>query len=380
MSAAPTIVPVASKAEMARFIRLPQRLNANDPNFIMPLVMEREEALSPKVNPFFQHAEAQFFLAVRDGRDVGRISAQIDRLAPQEPGRPTGAFGLIAAEDDPAIFKALLGAAEDWLKARGMVAARGPLNLSVNEEVGLLVEGFDTPPMVMMGHDPAYTGGRIEEQGYTRAKDVYAYLNWLTPGNPMDRLLSRATRDPGRGVTLRPLDMKRYKAEVAMLTEILNDAWRDNWGFTPTTEEETHHLANAMRPLIDPRLIWFGEIDGEVAGVMVCLPNLNEAIAGLNGKLLPFGWVQLLWRLKVAKVKSLRIPLMGVKRKYAADRRGQMLPFQLIAKVAEAARRQKYERVEFSWILEDNWPMRKIAEGAHAERYKTYRIYEKALG
>lgn len=380
MSGAIRIVPVRSKAEMERFIRLPLRLNAGDPNFIMPLLMERREALDPKVNPFFQHAEAQFFLAVRDGRDVGRISAQIDRLAPQEPGRPAGAFGLIAAEDDPAIFAALLAEAEAWLKARGMAVSRGPLNLSVNEEVGLLVEGFGAPPMVMMGHDPDYVGERIEQQGYAKAKDIYAYLCSLAPGNAMDRLLARAQRDPGRGVKLRPLDMSRYKAEVATLTEILNDAWRDNWGFTPTTEAETAHLANAMRPLIDPKLIWFGEIDGDTCGVMVCLPNLNEAIEGLDGKLLPLGWAQLLWRLKVRKVKSLRVPLMGVKRAYANDRRGQLLPFQMIGSVAAEARKQGYERVEFSWILEDNLAMRKIAEGAQADRYKTYRIYEKAIG
>jgi GNAT superfamily N-acetyltransferase len=374
-----TIHPVATKAELERFIQLPIRLNARDPAFIAPLLMERREALSTKINPFFAHAEAQMWLAVRDGRDVGRISAQIDKLAPQDPDRPAGSFGLIAAEDDPAIFAALLAEAEAWLKARGMKVAVGPFNLSVNEEVGLLVDGFETPPMVMMGHDPRYTGGRIEEQGYAKAKDVYAYMTSLAVGHSLDNQLSRANRAPAPGVVLRQLDMKRYATEVSTLTEILNDAWRDNWGFTPTTEEETRHLASSLRPVIDPRLIWFAEVDGEAAGVLVALPNINEAIRDLGGKLLPFGWAKLLWRLKVTGVKSLRVPLMGVRKVHARSVRGRMLPFQMIGAAAEAARKLGYERCEFSWVLEDNLPMRRICEAAGAERYKTYRLYEKAL-
>jgi len=373
------IQPVTGKAELERFIRLPNRLNQDDPAYVAPLLMERREALSPKINPFFTHAEVQMWLAVRDGRDVGRISAQIDSLAPQDPARPAGAFGLIAGEDDPLVFRALFAVAEAWLKARGMAAAVGPLNLSVNEEVGLLVDGFETPPMVMMGHDPGYVGAQIEGQGYAKSKDLYAYLTSLQAGHKLDAHLSRVTRTIPDGVTLRPLNMKRYEADVATLTSILNDAWRDNWGFTPTTEAETRHLAAAMRPVVDSRLVWFAEIDGEAAGVLVALPNLNEAIAGLDGKLLPFGWATLLWRLKVSGVKSLRVPLMGVRKVHAKSLRGRLLPFQLIEAAARTARGLGYERCEFSWVLEDNLPMRRICEAAGAERYKTYRLYEKAL-
>jgi GNAT superfamily N-acetyltransferase len=374
-----TILPVATKAELERFIRLPMRLSAGDPAYIAPLLMERRDALSPKINPFFGHAEVQLWLATRDGRDVGRISAQIDHLAPQDPARPAGSFGLIAAEDDPTIFAALLAQAEAWLKARGMASAVGPFNLSVNEEVGLLVDGFETPAMVMMGHDPRYVGRRIEEQGYAKAKDVYAYITSLVAGHGLDAQLSRSARKLAPGVVLRQLDMKRYEAEVVTLTDILNDAWRDNWGFTPTTEDETRYLAKALRPVIDPRLIWFAEIDGVTAGVMVLLPNINEAIFDLKGKLLPFGWAKLLWRLKVTGVKSLRVPLMGVRKAYAGTLRGKLLPFQLIEAAARTARGLGYERCEFSWILEDNTAMLRICEAAGAERYKTYRLYEKAL-
>ncbi|WP_374470502.1 dATP pyrophosphohydrolase [Phenylobacterium sp.] len=372
------IVPVTTPDELDRFVRLPMRLNRHDPNYIAPLLMERREALSPKTNPFFAHAEVQLWLAVRDGRDVGRISAQIDALMPQAMGR-AGHFGMIAAEDDPAVFAALFAAAEGWLRDRGRDRALGPFNLSINEEVGLLVDGHDTPPMVMMGHDPAYVGGRIEALGYAKARDVYAYLADTTHDLP-DRILNRIRRGPPEGVVVRELDMSRYEEEVRDLTQILNDAWADNWGFTPTTEAETAQLAKALKPVIDRRLTWFAEIDGEPAGFIVFLPNVNEAIRDLDGKLLPFGWAKLLWRLKVKGLKTARVPLMGVRRKFAATARGTLLPFLLMDAGASAARRLGYQRAELSWILEDNRAMNHILQAAGAEVYKTYRIYEKALG
>jgi len=375
--AAIEIVPVSTPRELERFIRLPMRLGAADPNYIAPLLLERREALQAKSNPFFDHAEVQFWLAVKDGRDVGRISAQIDHLNPQTK-EGYGNFGLIAGEDDPEVFAALLAEAEAWLKARGCRAALGPINLSTNEEVGLLVEGHDTPPMFMMGHDAPWTGGRIEAQGYVKAKDLFAYQCSVADDLP-EAIRRRIRKGPAEGVTLRMLDMKRFGEEVRTLTGILNDAWSGNWGFTPTTEAETKQLATALKAVIDPRLTWFAEIDGEPAGFMVLLPNINEAIADLHGKLLPFGWAKLLWRLKVKGLKTGRVPLMGVKRKFAGTHRGQLLPFQLIDAVVQAARRQGYRSYELSWILEDNQAMRRICEAGGARIYKTYRLYEKAL-
>ncbi|KSB91232.1 dATP pyrophosphohydrolase [Caulobacter vibrioides] len=378
-SEAISVLPVRTPDELKRFIALPARLNAKDPHWITPLTLERTEALSPKTNPFFQHAEVQLFLAVRGGRDVGRISAQIDELTPQKtPGRLDGHFGLIAAEDDAEVFAALLLTAEAWLRERGRTHVMGPFNLSINEEVGLLVDGFDTPPMVMMGHDPAYAGGRVEQQGYAKAKDVYAYYAPMHVDLP-PAVRRRAERPPAEGVVLRQLDMSRYDEEVVTLTDILNDAWKDNWGFTPTTEAETAQLAKALKAVIDKRLTWFAEIDGEAAGFLVFLPNVNEAIADLDGKLLPFGWAKLLWRLKVKRVKSARIPLMGVKRKFAESIRGRMLPFQMMHAGRTSALALGYERFEISWVLEENMPMRRIAEAIGSQVYKTYRIYEKAL-
>jgi len=373
-----TIVPVRTPAELSRFIKLPIRLNAGDPHWITPLMMERAEALSPKTNPFFEHAEVQLWLASREGRDVGRISAQIDHLAPQTQGLKTGNFGLIAAENEAVIFNLLFRTAEDWLRARGCGRALGPFNLSVNEEVGLLVDGFDTPPMVMMGHDPAYAGARVEEQGYAKAKDVYAYLCDPTADLPAV-VVRRVRRGLPHGVTLRELDMSRYDQEVVSLTEILNDAWAGNWGFVPTTEAETRQLAKALKPVIEKKMTLFAEIDGEPAGFIVLLPNVNEAIRDLKGKLLPFGWAKLLWRLKVSGVKSARVPLMGVKRKFADTMRGQLLPFHLMNAGRDASLALGYTKFEFSWVLEENMPMRRISEAMGATIYKTYRIYEKAL-
>jgi hypothetical protein len=374
-----TIVPVRTKAELERFVRLPNRLNAGDPNYVPPLMMERLEALSPKTNPFFEHAEVQLWLARRGDRDVGRISAQLDHLTPQPtPGRLDGHFGMIAAEDDAAVFALLFETAEDWLRARGKTHAVGPFNLSINEEVGLLVHGFDTPPMILMGHDPVYAGKRIEDQGYAKARDLFAYRADET-GDIPEIAQRRVKRGLPSGVVLRQLDMKRYDEEVTTLTEILNDAWKDNWGFTPTTEAETRQLAKALKQVIDKRLVWFAEIDGEAAGVVVFLPNVNEAITDLNGKLLPFGWAKLLWRLKVKGVKSARIPLMGVRRKFSTTQRGRMLPFWMMKASRDSAIGLGYNRFEISWVLEDNSAMRHIAENVGGTHYKTYRVYEKAL-
>ena len=372
------ILPVRSGGELERFVRLPMRLSASDPNWISPLIMERMEALTPKTNPFFEHADHQFWLARKDGRDAGRISAQIDHLAPSDPTDPSGYFGMIAAEDDPEIFAALFATAEAWLKQRGKTRALGPFNLSINEETGLLVEGQDTPPMVMMGHDQAYVARRVEALGYAKIKDVYAY-KVSTEGDFPAAVRRRVDRSRPEGVSLRQLNWKNYDQEVRAMTEIMNEAWSHNWGFTPITEAETRQLAKSMRPVINEKLVWFADIDGESAGFGVCLPNVNEAIRDIGGKLLPFGWAKLLWRLKVSGVSTGRVPLMGVKRKFAKDFRGQLLPFIIIDAMKAEAQKAGIKEVEMSWILEDNKPMRAIIEAAGSDRYKTYRIYQKAL-
>jgi hypothetical protein len=371
------IIPANSGAELERFIRVPMRLSAGDPKYVAPLMFERREALSPKVNPFFQHADSQFWLARKDGRDVGRISAQIDHLAKTDAAAPAGYFGMIAAEDDAEVFAALFGTAEDWLRQRGRVQALGPFNLSVNEEVGLLVDGFDTPPMLMMGHDQPFTATRIEALGYAKAKDVYAYISETFVFS--DSVEKRLRRPLPSGMVLRQVRMNKFEEEVATLADIINDAWSENWGAAPITAAETKHLGESLKLILNPKWVWFVEIDGEAAAFIVLLPDLNDAIRDLKGSLLPFGWAKLLWRLKMQPIRRARVPLMGVRKRFARDRRGILAPFVLIDAIRKESVPRGLQACEYSWILEDNRAMRHILEGLSARIYKTYRIYEKQL-
>jgi hypothetical protein len=368
-----SIMPVRTPAELKRFIRLPAQLYASDRNFVPPLEMERHDALTAR-NPYFEHAQVQFFLAVRNGRDVGRISAQIDRLV-KDPA--IGHFGLIVAEDDPAVFAALFNAAEVWLRERGKSKVLGPFNLSINEEMGLLVEGFDTPPMIFMSHDPRYAAARIEAQGYGKAKDVIAYLFDMDVDFP-PRIRKLAERFAASGVTLRQIDMSRFDAEFSMVMEIFNDAWSENWNFVPFTDAELKHMAKGLKPLLDPRFSAIAEHNGKAVAFGIMLPNLNEAIRDFNGKLLPFNVLKLLWRLKRG-TRSARVPLLGVRRSFSAGLSGGLAPFLIIDSMHKGAKQKGIKSVELSWILEDNRPMRRIIEELGASAYKTYRVYEKQL-
>ena len=373
------VLPVRGRAELERFIRLPHALFRGDPAWVPPLLAERRAALSPRKNPWFRHGEAAFWIARRGGRDVGRISAQEDRLAPRDgDGARVGHFGLLAAEDDGAVFAALLSAAEGWAAARGIGRVRGPFSLSVNEQTGLLVSGFDAPPMLMMPHDPPYAGPRLEALGYRKARDLLAYISDTdAPLPPAAAAVVRRGLPPG--VALRPLRRAALREEVSALIAVFNDAWAGNWGFVPFTPEEVEHLADELRPLLRERLVWFAEVGGEPAAFMVCLPNLNEAIRDLSGRLLPFGWARLPWRLKVAGVETARVPLMGVRRHLNRGLLGRSLPFFLVEAVRREALALGMRRVEMSWVLEDNAAMRHLAEAAGARAYKTYRVYERDL-
>ncbi|MGH8220698.1 MAG: GNAT family N-acetyltransferase [Steroidobacteraceae bacterium] len=374
------IVPVAGGAQLRRFIRVPFAVHRGDRSWIPPLLMERKEAFSAKSNEFLRRAETRFWIARSDGREVGRISAQIDPLARRDGAAPAGHFGCLSAVNDREVFASLLGTAEEFLRSRGLERALGPFSLSINEETGLLVDGFDTPPMMMMGHDPPYAASHLEALGYRKEKDVYAYLIDRDAAPLSSAVRALFERRLAGAVDLRRLDFRDYANEIRRMVDIFNDAWSENWGFVPLTNAEADELAKRMRMLLDDRLVWFAEIDGEAVGFIVMLPNINEAIADLDGRLLPIGWAKLLWRLKMRRIRSARVPLMGVRKRLAGTVLGSTLPIALISALEPGADAFGFRKVELSWILEDNRPMRHILERLGAVAYKTYRVYGKALG
>ncbi len=371
------VVPVTGKADLDRFIALPETVLGADPAWVPPLQLERRMHLSAKSNPYFQHARWQAWIAWRGARPVGRISAQVDDLHLERHADATGFFGMLDAEDDPDTFAALFAAAEDWLRGEGMRRVRGPFSLSINDEVGLLVDGFDTPPVFMMGHARPYYAARVESCGYRKAKDMLAYL--VAPDFPAPKVMQRLLAKSGRSVRVRPIDRRRFDQELAVLRDIFNDAWADNWGFVPFTEAEFKELGHSLRLLIAPELIQVAEVDGEPAAFIVALPNVNEAIRDLHGRLLPFGWAKLLWRLKVRFPRSARVPLMGVRRRFHDTPLGPGLAFLVIDAVRRHLVARGVRQVELSWVLEDNAGMCNIIEAIGGRAYKRYRVYEKPL-
>jgi hypothetical protein len=375
------VTPVNGKADLKSFIQLPVRLFRGHKGYIPHLNTERQEAFSPDKNPLFKHVEVQFFLARRGGKVVGRITAQIDRAYLERYQDSTGHFGCLVAEDDPAIFAALFRAAEDWVRAKGMKRITGPFSLSVNEEVGLLIDGFDSPSILMVPYDPPYSGPRVEASGYGKIKDVFSY-NYDVQNAPETigkKLMARAGM-AGR-VKVRTANMKMFDAEVRTIVNIFNDAWSDNWGFVPFTQAEIDHAAKAFGPVIVPELAVFVEVDDEAVAFIVALANLNEAIADFNGRLNPINLVKLLWRLKVAGPESTRVPLMGVRKKYRNHPlMGAGLAMMAIDQLRQNGKRLGKTTAELGWILEDNKATNNIIRSVGGVLYKTHRIYEKALG
>jgi len=368
--------PVNDRRQLRQFIRLPWSIYSHDPVWVPPLLLERKELLSPR-NPYFEHAQYQSWIAYRHGNAVGRISAQIDQLHLDRYQENEGFFGMIEGEDDAETFNALLNTAETWLRDHGMRRILGPYNLSVNQESGLLVDGFDTPPCLMMGHAPPYYRTRIEENGYQKAKDLLAYIidADFEQSAAMQTIIKRAKKR----VKVRSLRKAHYDEDMKIIEDIFNDAWSENWGFLPFTEAEFKQLAKDFKLILDLELIKIAEVDGEPAAFMVTVPNINEAIRDLNGRLLPFGWLKLLWRLKVRYPQTARIPFMGVRKQYHGSLLGAALAFMVIVDGQPHGLKRGLKKVELSWILEDNKGTRDIVESIGAVVYKRYRIYNKDL-
>ncbi|MCB1704318.1 MAG: hypothetical protein KDI17_05615 [Halioglobus sp.] len=372
-----SVEPVTDKGHMRQFLGLPRQVYASDPAWIAPLDFMKREQMSPK-NHFFEHARLQAWVAYRSGRPVGRITAQIDSMHLQQHADSTGYFGMLEAlEEDAAVFAALFRAAEDWLRSEGMTRVRGPFNLHVNEEVGLLVDGFSTPPYVLMGHARPWYGPAIEAQGYAGAKDLLAYQ--VRPDFDAPRVMERLAQRVSARVTVRPVRRKHLQEDAGIMREIFNDAWQNNWGFVPLAEDDWAETVSTLTKLMPDDYIQIAEYDGEPVAFIVALPNLNEAARDLNGRLLPFGWAKLLWRLKVRHPKSARVPLMGVRQSFQHSRLGPTLAFMVIDAVRKALHARGVRDVEMGWILEDNDGMRNIIETIGGVAYKRYRVYQKEL-
>ena len=368
--------PVNSRQEQRLFIRLPWSIYSDDPAWVPPLLLERKEHLSPR-NPYFEHARYQSWIAYRDGRPVGRISAQIDQLHLDRHQEKEGFFGMIEAENNAETFAELFQTAEAWLRDHGMRHVLGPYNLSINQEPGLLVDGFETPPFMMMGHARPYYATRIEENGYRKIKDLYAYIidSNFEASAAMQRIVKRAKKR----VKIRSLRKSNFDEDIKIIEDIFNDAWSENWGFLPYTEAEFNQLAKDFKLVLDFELVKIAEVDQKPAAFMVVVPNINEAIHDLNGRLLPIGWLKLLWRLKVRFPQTVRMPFLGVRKQYHESLLGAALPFLMIQAAWAYAIKLGVKKAELSWILEDNKGISDIIESLSGAVYKTYRIYKKDL-
>lgn len=361
------------------FLKVVETIYESDPVYIRPLDMDLSDRLNPKKNPFFEHAEGTIFTAYRNGKCVGRVTAQIDKEHLDRHKDDTGFFGFLDTVDDPEVVRELLARAESWLRQRGMKRVRGPLSLSINEEMGCLVEGFEHPPTLLNPHHRPYQAGLIEQAGYTKEKDVFGWKYQIGDVTPRvrkahDEILAMPE------VTVRPLSTKDMERDVKLTLDIFNEAWIENWGFVPMTKKEGEKLAADLKLFILPELTCLVLVDGEPAAVAIALPNVNELIGDLHGKLFPLGLPKLLYRLKVEGAKSGRLLILGIKKKIRLQRKYAGLSLFLYAKMNDGGRKVGMSWGELGWTLEDNSAMNAGIKMMGAKKYKVYRVFTKEIG
>jgi len=368
--------PVRTRREWKRFHRLPAAIQAGRGQWIQPLALHARQMWAPR-HPWFRHAQAMAWVAVRDGVPVGRISAQVDRLQ-AEAGRPTlGLFGQLEGVDDPAVFQALLDGAGEWLREQGMTQMQGPFDLSINQQCGVLVDGFEHSPMMMMNYNPPWYPRHLEQAGLQKQADLLAYrgpADFVLPPR-VERMIARLQRR----FEIRALARAELGAMAETLRAVFNASWADNWGFVPLTQEEFVHLVGEMKILVRPGYVQVARIDGRAVGFIVTLPDLNELIADLHGKLWPTGAVKLLWRLARRRNRAVRIPLMGILPEYQQTAMGAAIVYALIRTAQGPALADGIELSEQSWILEDNRGMCSIVESIGMQPAQRFRIYGRSL-
>jgi hypothetical protein len=360
------------------FLDVVDYIYKGDPAYVRPLDMELKDRLNPKKNPFFEHGEGAIFCAYRNGFVVGRCTASIDRDHLERYGDGVGFFGFLDTVDDAEVARALLARAESWLRGKGMKRVRGPLSLNINEETGCLVDGFDTPPYIMMPHHRPYQAGLIEKAGYTKAKDFYA---WRYSVGDLNKRVQRARQEIKAlpEITVRKASMKTLAKDTELLVDVFNDAWSDNWGFVPFTRNEVKKMAADFKLLLMPEITCICSIDGEPAAVALAIPNLNELVRDMGGKLFPLGVPRLLWRLKVRGPRSARLILLGIRKKWRNSRKYAPLSAFMYAEMNDGAKKLGIKEGELGWTLEDNGRVNAGITMMGAKLYKTYRVYEKPL-
>jgi GNAT superfamily N-acetyltransferase len=370
--------PVASRRELTRFIKLPWRLYRNEPRWVPPLVSERRRFLDRDKNPFFEHAEAEYFLAWRDGRPVGRISAHVDRHLNEFQGNDWGLFGFFEAENDPEVARALLDTAAGWLAERGRGEMLGPMDFTTNDECGLLVEGYERQPIILQPWHPPYYKDLLEGAGLGKAMDLHMWqlrLDKVEDKGGFHPLIHATAKKvvEEHGVTIRSMRRKDFEGELARFMEVYNAAWERNWGFVPLTEKEVRYYASDLKPILDERWAMIAERDGEVLGAALSLPDVNMCLEHMNGRLLPIGWAKFLYYKR--KIDRLRVFALGVKPQY--QDLGIAAAFYI--RHLDNADPKGIWWGEMGWILETNEAMNRAMEGMGGEIVKRYRIFTRPL-
>jgi GNAT superfamily N-acetyltransferase len=374
-----TIRPVRSRRELKGFVKVPFRLHRDHPQWVAPLVFERMEFLSREKNPYFEHAEAEFFVAERDGEPVGRISAQVDHRWDEYQGGSDAMFGFFETSDDPEVARALIEAATEFAVSKGRSRLLGPMDFTTNDEIGILIEGYERKPMILEPWHPPYYRELIEAEGFEKAIDV---LMWelqfgdLKEGEEFDPAIHAAAKKAleDEGITIRNMRKRDMAAEVRRFMDVYNEAWGDNWGFVPITDAEVEFQAKNLKQVINEDWTFMAEKDGEVVGAALTLPDINQVMAKLNGRLLPFGWLKFL--LGKGKIDQLRVFALGVKHEY---RHTGVAAGLYLRHLEEAAKPAAIGGGEMGWILETNKPMNRAMEGMGGKVVKRYRLYERAV-
>lgn len=365
------VIEVKSRKDLDDFITLPFALYSKDALYVPPLINEMRKQFSGK-NPLFHHATVRFFLAKKNGNPEGRIVSIINQRHIELHNEKAGFFGFFESPDDYEVASVLLERVSEVLRKEGMNIIRGPMNFSTNEECGFLLEGFDSPPMLMMPYNPPYYNNLIERMGMKKSKDLYAYILDM-PEEPPEKINRVAEIASKSGIHARPLNKGKFDSEMKIFQEVYNSAWGKNWGFIPLTDEELVYLGKNLKPVIVPELTWIAEKDGAPVGFLGLLPDFNFVLKHMNGKMNPASIIKAFYYSK--KIKDLRLLLLGIK----AEFRNRGVDALLFREGFREVKKGGYKRVEFSWILEDNIPVQRLVEMIGGRLYKKYRIYEKIL-